>query len=372
VISTALEVLEDLGDVDPVVREKLVLWLRHVDSVELDAITFSQLIGVETSEAERIADALAEGDVLERREGMVCVGEGCGVVLSGDSLEEQRCRNCGTDLNELAPRAQVRYSLDQPRARDVGWLIAVHGIQSRGVWQEQLQWLVDRQFLRTIPFRNWKYGRIFFRAFIPVLQRRVVQRFLCDVRRAEAELAHQLRPGTPPPPDVVAHSFGTWIVAHALLEDPTLRLGRVILVGSILRPDWDWSPILERRQIAGLLNYCGGRDPWVRIAERFIPDAGPSGLRGFAEEHERIISVRWPGGTHSSVFSESRLQTAFVDVWRPFLSDRTSGIDLRGGLQILPATPWVRAPALFRAPLFPATTVLASLGLALSLAHAFF
>jgi pimeloyl-ACP methyl ester carboxylesterase len=366
-IGTALAALEALGDVDPHTKQRLVHWLRLSDSVHVEAEVFGQLIGVGSADAVRIADALAENQVFERREVLVCVNQGCGVTLAPDSVEEQRCGACGADLNELEPRSEVRYVLERPRARDVGWLIALHGIRTRGPWQEQLQWLIDRQFLRTVPFRNWKYGRILFRALVPSRQQQVVRRFVEDLRQAADNMADVLRPGEAPPPDVVAHSFGTWLVANALQQDPNLRLGHVVLVSSIIRPDWPWIEIIDRNQVTGILNYCGDRDPWVRLTERFIPDSGPSGRVGFTDEHDRLLNLILPRATHSSAFTNSQLTISFEDVWRPFLADRWDDIDMRDHRLLRPVA-WAQSARFLRAPLLlviTLTSLLAILAIAL-------
>jgi pimeloyl-ACP methyl ester carboxylesterase len=355
-IGAALAALEALGDVDPHTRQRLVRWLRLSDSVHVEAEVFGQLIDVGHADAVRIADALAENQVFERREVLVCVNEECGVTLALDSLEEHLCRACGTDLNEFEPRSAVRYVLERPRARDVGWLIALHGIRTRGPWQEQLQWLIDRQFLRTVPFRNWKYGKILFRAIVPSQQQRVVRRFLEDLRQATDDMADVLRSGEAPPPDVVAHSFGTWVVAYALQQDPNLRLGHVVLVGSIIRPDWPWTNSIERNQVTGILNYCGDRDPWVRLAERFIPDSGPSGRVGFTDQHDRLLNLVLPHATHSSAFTDWQLPISFEDVWRPFLAERWYDIDMRDH-RILGPVAWAQTTRFLRAPLLFVVTV---------------
>lgn len=348
-IGAANLALDALGDVPREVRERLLRWLRLSDSADLSTDVLGQFLVVGAAEAERIASALAEHGVFDRREVLVCVSEGCGVGLSEDSVVERRCRNCDADLDELEPVSEVRYVLERRRSHDVRWLIALHGIRTHGPWQEQLQWLIDREFHRTVPFRNWKYGRILFRALIPALQRRVVDRFCDDVRLATGELHGVLSGGPAPAPDVVAHSFGTWVVAQALRRDPNLRLGHVVLVGSIVPPDWSWADILDRNQVTAVLNYCGDRDPWVRLAERFVPDSGPSGTQGFAAEHDRLINVLRPGGLHSSAFTVSQLPTAFDDVWRPFLSDRPDDID-SSEHRLLGTAQWARAPLILRAP----------------------
>lgn len=348
-IAAAKAGLRGLGDIDAAVEDRTLRWLRLTDSADVDADTFGRLIGAPTNEAQRIAEALVAQGVFRQDEVLICTGAECGVVLNEGSLAENRCQTCGTDLTEYEPRREIRYRLERPRSRDVGWLIALHGIRTHGVWQEQLQWLIDRHFRRTVPFRNWKYGRILFSALVPGLQRRLVRRFLAEVRAARAELENILSTGEAPPPDVIAHSFGTWIVAHALASDPTLRLGNVILVGSIIRPDWPWHEPLDRHQVTRVLNYCGDRDPWVRLSERFIPDSGPSGAIGFTLPHERVTSVLRPGGTHGSAFARASLEQTVEDVWQPFLADRTDDIDAVDHVIIAPVR-WARAAAGLRAP----------------------
>jgi hypothetical protein len=355
VIAAARAALRSLQDLDAAVEARVLGWLRQTDSVNLDTITLGQLLGVSTNQAGRIADALTAHDVFERREILVCTHDGCGIALNEESLAEQRCRTCGADLDDYPPRRELRYVLERPRSRDVGWLIALHGIGTLGRWQEQLQWLIDREFRRTIPFRNWKYGRILLGALVPALQRRFVRRFITEVREAHTGLQGVLRNGAAPAPDVIAHSFGTWIVAHALETDQSLQLGHLVLVGSIVRPDWLWAGPLERGQVRAILNYCGDQDPWVRLAERFIPDSGPSGGIGFTQQHERLTNILRAGGTHSSAFTPELLDPTFEDVWRPFLANRGDEIDTAEH-QILGPPQWSRAAAIWRAP---STTLLA-------------
>ncbi len=349
-ISPARAALECLDDVDAGAQDRVLSWLRATDSVDLDVGTFGQLVNVGSEQAARIAEALTEHAVFARQERRVCINEGCEVILSNESIREGRCGRCGADLAEGEPRREVRYSLDRPRSRDLGWIIALHGIRTLGPWQEELQWLVDRQFRRTVPFKNWKYGRILVSALIPPLQRRLVRRFLTDVAEAQNDINRTLGSATPPP-DVIAHSFGSWIVAHALEKDASLRVGKLILVGSIVRPDWPWSAALARGQVSAVLNYCGDRDPWVRLAEHFIPDSGPSGTAGFIDHEDPIRNILMIGGAHSSAFTPDSLLPTFEDVWRPFLSDRTEDIDMNGR-QLLTSNGWTRAARISRAPAF--------------------
>jgi len=148
------------------------------------------------------------------------------------------------------------------------------------------------------------------------------------------------------PPDVIAHSLGTWLIGHALQWNPSLVVGRVILTGSILRPDFDWAALIARRQVEAILNHYGTKDFWARVAHYVIPDSGPSGRRGFSLKAP-VTQVRAEGFKHSDVFLDENLGNVFETVWRPFLtqpigelqtSTATSQIEWRQTLWVCRAT----------------------------------
>jgi serine/threonine-protein kinase len=58
-------------------------------------------------------------------------------------------------------------------------------------------------------------------------------------------------------PDIIAHSFGTWLVGHALESNPDIQVGRVVLTGSILRPDFNWKEHMPSGQVEAVLNHYG-------------------------------------------------------------------------------------------------------------------
>jgi pimeloyl-ACP methyl ester carboxylesterase len=349
-IAAASYALDTLGDIDPELRQRVLTWLRHADTIDVDAVLLGQFIQTDPAYATRLAEALCDAGVLTRSIRDSCGAEECERLLSDESLQEGRCRSCGADLEETPPRQTARYVLRRARARDVGWVIAIHGIRTLGAWQEQLQWLIDREYRVSVPFRNWKYGKITSAALIPSRQHGLVERFVDNVRNAENDLTGVFAEARVPPADVIAHSFGSWIVAHALKAEPELRLGRVVLVGSIVRPNWDWETPLGRGQLQAVLNYCGDRDLPVKITERGIPDSGPSGVHGFTSADPRVVNVLKPGGQHSTAFEEGVLVPTFEDVWQPFLADRLDVADLGEHRLIQPAG-WKPARRLLRTPL---------------------
>lgn len=133
-------------------------------------------------------------------------------------------------------------------------------------------------------------------------------------------------------PDVIAHSFGTWLFGH-LLEDELrrnesdrLQFGRVILAGCILRPDFDWKSIREAHLVEDVLNHYGTEDRVVPLAHGTITESGPSGRRGF--DGDQVLNIRAIGFGHSDLFSIERhhdkgltyLSNSYQKYWRPFLT----------------------------------------------------
>jgi hypothetical protein len=301
-------------------------WLAHEDSVRTTESELAEHLEIGVADARRVAEAWATAAVVRRETMQRCCGP-CREILDQESIRDGRCSKCSTDLEDVPPAAEVQYIRPRQRSRDVRWLIAVHGIRTDGPWQQELQWLIDTEFSRTVPFRNWKYGRISVTSMSRWTQGQYVRRFLDQLRRSQSEVAPLLRVDPTPPPDIIAHSFGSWILAHALETDHAARVGHVVLVGSIVRPDWDWTPVFARGQATAVLNYCGGRDLPVKLARFTIHDSGPSGRTGFTRRHEQMINVLDPKGTHSSAFADGRLADVFRGVWLPFLSDRKRNID---------------------------------------------
>jgi hypothetical protein len=198
--------------------------------------------------------------------------------------------------------------------RDVTWVLALHGMNTRGAWQEEFNWRVSTAYLRSVPVAIYKYGLV-----------RPGALWLPSLRRLSEELAAKIvklkgvteENGFAGPPDVIAHSLGTWLLGHALLWNPSLKVGRIILTGSILRPDFDWATLIARGQVEAVLDHYGMKDRWV--AHYAIPDSGPSGRVGF-NAHVPVVQACEPEFKHSDFFSEKNLPEVFEKVWRPFLT----------------------------------------------------
>lgn len=278
-------------------------------------------------------------------------------ALEGWLEESQRftCPHCDEELSaeeaagELCPfdsevafsdhggvRRHELFTHHAPPTRDVRWVLALHGMNTRGAWQEAFNWMFARAYGGgyMVPVAIYKYGVIRPGVVARWRQRQLVRRVAAQIRRLVGETEEAGFGGVP---DVVAHSFGTWLLGHALLSEPDLRVGRVILLGCPLRPDFDWSRLIDAGRVEAVLNHYGTADIWVRMAQRFIPCSGPAGRRGF--DQEAVHNVPAPGFGHSRFFDEAVMPGEFARLWQPFLTWPAAKLaDLPGRHH--PGEPW--------------------------------
>jgi pimeloyl-ACP methyl ester carboxylesterase len=227
--------------------------------------------------------------------------------------ERDTCPECGADFSEHEPEEIVHYRLDRAMPRDVPWVLVVHGMNTRGEWQEELSWLIGRTYRHMVPVAIYKYGKIQPGVMFPQRQRALARKLEAKLIKLSEEAGRAQYAGVP---DVIAHSFGTWLVAEALERNPALKIGRLILLGSVVRPNYPWQKLIGRNQIEAVLNHGATKDEWVPRAQFFIPGSGPGGKHGFAPP---VTNVPATDFRHSSYFLPDRLRGVFEGVWQPFL-----------------------------------------------------
>lgn len=186
-------------------------------------------------------------------------------------------------------------------------VISVHGIRTRGAWQKQIASLVSENGWIYYPIDYGYFTAMHF-AIPCVRKSRIV--WFCQqfdqIKERYPDVA----------PSVIAHSNGTYIVANALNTYHHIRVDKLILCGSIVRPDFDWKSIFDRKQATMVRNEVGVKDIWARNVHLVAwGDTGPSGQGGFAYEHARLEQPRFPEFGHAS-FQAYGHYRAF---WLPFL-----------------------------------------------------
>jgi hypothetical protein len=275
------------------------------------------------SEADRLLSRLANDGWLVRTERYKC--QVCGIASSVDEISWPECPNCQTVLDQSAPPKEIVFVHEVPQARSVDWVVAVHGMNTSGAWQEAFSWKIGTTWGRSVPVAVYKYG-IVIAGVVLWWRRKKLQR---DLREKIATLRNEaVKQGFDGRPDLIAHSFGTWLVGHMLRDelkttDP-LRFGRLILAGCILRPDFEWQRLKDAGLVDDVLNHYGTSDMVVPCAHLTIFDSGPSGRRGF--DSPGVINIRAEGCGHSDLFSIAKkvnnttaLEDSYRTCWKPFL-----------------------------------------------------
>ena len=204
-------------------------------------------------------------------------------------------------------------------------VILVHGIRTFGAWQDRLAALL-RSVDRTS--RYWFTSTVYLSALaflVPFLRSVSIRRF----RRHLAGRADAWRDTRV---DIVAHSFGTYMVACALRGLPRMQrplVHTVILCGSVLKRLFPWHGADGQAKLAGrVINDCGLRDPWPRVAMFTgfgMGSAGRHGLIGMTGVDAGIVNRFFPVG-HSGFFTDDFMARHWVSILTR--GDRPSGSEM--------------------------------------------
>lgn len=284
----------------------------------------------------------------------------CEKTLSANETQDERCPNCNVDFAEHRFESEEWFACDRPVGRQVKWMLSLHGMNTLGPWQEDFNWLVSKSYGYSVPVAIYKYGVVRPGAFLKFRQESLKRQVTKQARRLSGEAQGE---GFGGKPDVIAHSLSTLLLGRALLADSKLKVGRVILLGSILRPDFPWNQLIKDERVEAVLNNYGTKDFWALVAHYFIPNSGPSGRRGFNEECG-VINVPAQGYGHSDFFKPENLKKGFGSLWSKFLSEAHERLDTLPG-QVVNETNWRQSSLLFRATI--GRHLLLFIGLALSL-----
>lgn len=185
-------------------------------------------------------------------------------------------------------------------------VITLHGIKTRGEWQKEITEPLSRAGFSVVPldygyFWAWQLRISWYRRWkVEWFKKKYFEK-----RRANE-----------PPPDLIAHSFGTYIAAEAMRRYPEVQFTSIVLCGSIVERGYPWKAVKERKQCTRVLNEIAGRDKVVQLAEWALADAGASGTDdGFDDATPGLLQNRNPLAGHSDVLYPERAER----LWIPFL-----------------------------------------------------
>ncbi len=284
------------------------------------------------------------------------------------------CPNCEEEYADHDGVVETVVYVRDVTTRQVDWVVAIHGMNTRGAWQEEFSWYFGTTWGRSVPVSVYKYGKVITGLLLTWKRRKLQQKLRARLAALRDQAEGQGFTGRP---DVIAHSFGTWLLGHVLLaelqrpEEERLRLGRLILAGCVLRPDFNWKAVKDAGLVDEVLCHYGTKDIVVPLAHFTIWHSGPSGRRGF--DGDQVINVTAEGYGHSDLMSTDKcvidgthgqkckavnaertthLDHTYRTYWRPFLTRPATELAQLPDLQN-PATPWRQAPWLLRGTILP-------------------
>jgi hypothetical protein len=322
--------------------------------------------------ATALLERVANDGWLERRQRPRCPA--CKEVLSDEETAESACPRCNEPFSDHGGVSfEIIYVRKLSQGRDVDWVVAIHGMNTRGAWQEAFNWHFSTTWGQAVPVEIYKYGLV-ISGVIMFWRRRKLRNNLRQKLAVRFDEAN--RQGLAGKPDVIAHSFGTWLFGHLLEKElkrspeERLKFGRIILTGCVLRPDFAWKSFKDAGLVDDVLNHCGTKDPVVPMAHATILDSGPSGRRGF--DGNQIINVRAVGFGHSDLFSIEKfvvngkffqkptgaagemnhLEYAYNRYWKPFLTLPGAELDALPD-RFASAKKWWQLPWPLRGTIFP-------------------
>lgn len=183
-------------------------------------------------------------------------------------------------------------------------LIMVHGIRDFGEWEQALEQELPKDDIATVAIKYGYFDAFRFLFPFSTFRKAVIVKVAQRVRDAQA-----LYPNAKY--SYLAHSFGTYVVAHMLLRDPSFQAHRIIFCGSVLPADF---PIAQLRCnfSAPVLNDIGIKDIWPMLAASATWGYGSAGSTGFGQAH---VKDRYFPYKHGDFLTAKFAQ----DFWLPFL-----------------------------------------------------
>ncbi len=224
-------------------------------------------------------------------------------------------------------------------------VFVIHGIRDQGFWTDRIaRQVIDkaREEGRVVAAETSTYGYFPILSFLRPRARGQKVEWLMD-RYTEA-LATYPNAKTF---SYVGHSNGTYLLARALREYPSVNFDNVVFAGSVVRHNLDWKTFLDSGQVGKVLNFVASADWVVAFGPKTfellgIQDLGGAGHDGFkaASTEANVIEPKCCiEGGHGAAIAE--------DFWDSIAHFVLTGEyqEPPGSTHVARRSPWVFWPA---------------------------
>lgn len=183
-------------------------------------------------------------------------------------------------------------------------VVPIHGIRDDGAWADGIRRALARHNHIVVSPGGYGYFPVWKFLASESARGQVYEHILRTLRNAQGH--NQVV-------SVICHSFGTYGVTRAIIENPDIRLFRLIMCGSIVPQEFAWDKVPATLPLGRIVNDCGNRDNWPVVARRLNSRFGATGRFGFA--HAPVID-RWHDVDHGGFASTQMIE----EYWAPFLA----------------------------------------------------
>jgi pimeloyl-ACP methyl ester carboxylesterase len=191
-----------------------------------------------------------------------------------------------------------------PQAPTKDYVYSLHGIRTNAFWQS----LIDKEIRTYTKFATGHRNYLRFDIIMFVLKDIFYHKPLRLVESDLRKLQQQYRVS------VIAHSFGTWLILKALVDNRDIKVHNLILCGGIFpRATSLWRQLKnDTFQITGkIVNFCGLRDPFPALAELLSRDFGASGTVGAGDP---VVEDSFHDLGHSGFLTHDFCKTHWIPI----------------------------------------------------------
>ena len=184
------------------------------------------------------------------------------------------------------------------------YVYSLHGIRTNAYWQSRLSEEIRTRTGFDVGYRNYQRFDLAMFVLKNIFSYKPLRLVEGDIR----DLQKRYRV------NVIAHSFGTWLLLKALSENSDLRIHNLILCGAVFpRGLSRWRQLKHSsHQITGaIVNFCGVRDPFPALAELLSRDFGASGVTGAGDP---AITDSFHNVDHSGFLNNAFCASHWIDI----------------------------------------------------------
>jgi pimeloyl-ACP methyl ester carboxylesterase len=186
-------------------------------------------------------------------------------------------------------------------------VVLVHGIRTRALWQNELRKTLQKESFVVQPTNYGYFDVLRFLSPWQLFAGAIVE----DLTR---QIRHTLVMNKNADCSIIAHSFGTFVVARMLRDHTDLEFSKIIFCGSVVSHRFRFEDYRSRFE-APIINEVGTRDFWPVIAEVVTFGYGSAGTYGFRRP---AVRDRWHNGKAHGDFLNQDFCRKY---WVPFLSN---------------------------------------------------